>query len=117
MFVRVSDLQQHDRQVAGDGVAPQSRLPAPVAQENAGLRAQRRIGEDHGARKARVELRIRLGGIDLPQRHAAVRPREIEDAVRQMPVLVFADEAQRGVARLGHAEGHVDRSPSAAGRA
>ena len=35
--LRVADLQQHDRQVARDRVAPQPGLPAPVPQEHAGF--------------------------------------------------------------------------------
>ena len=32
---RVADLQQHDRQIAGDGVAPEAGLPAAVAMSTA----------------------------------------------------------------------------------
>ena len=38
-----------------------------------------------------------------------MRPRQIEDAVREMPILIFSDEAQCGVARFRHAGCHVDR--------
>ena len=33
---RVGDLQQHDRQIAGDGVAPQAGLAAAVLRQHAG---------------------------------------------------------------------------------
>jgi hypothetical protein len=107
--VRIAHLQQHDRQVARDGVAPEARLPAAVAQQHGRQRAQPRVGVEHGAREARVELRIGLRRIDLPQRHPAVGPREVEDAVGEAAVLVFADEGERGLAPLGHAGSDVDR--------
>ena len=52
----IADLQQHDRQVAGDRVAPQPRLAAPVAQQHARRRraasAARRRRCWPGARRA-----------------------------------------------------------------
>ena len=36
---RRADLQQHDRQIAGDGIAPQARLGAAVFQQHAGIGA------------------------------------------------------------------------------
>ena len=107
--LRVPDLQENDRKIARNCVAPQPGLATPVPQENAGLRAQRGIGVDDGTGEARIQLRIGLGGIDLPQRHPAVRPRQIEDAVRQVPILVFSGEAQGGIARLGDAGRDVNR--------
>ena len=46
---RVADLQQHDRQIAGNGVAPEAGLPAAVLDEDARVGAQRGIGVDDGA--------------------------------------------------------------------
>ena len=43
----VADLQQHDRQVAGNGVAPEAGLAAPIVGNDAGLSAQCRIDIDH----------------------------------------------------------------------
>ena len=95
---RVSDLQQHDRQIAGNGVAPQTGLSAAVLDEDARVGAQRGIGVDDRAGKASVELRVGLGGIDLPQDHLAMGPRQVEDAIRETPILVFFDQAQAHVA-------------------
>ena len=106
---QVADLQQHDRQIAGNGIAPQAGLPAAVLAENGCVGAQRGIGVDDGAGKASIELRVGLGGIDLPQHHLAVRPRQVEDAIREMPVLVFPDQAQGCVAGFADAGDHVDR--------
>ena len=90
---RVSDLQQHDRQIAGNGVAPQAGLPAAVPAENARVGAQRGIGIDYRAGKVSVELRVGLRGVELPQDHLAMGPRQIEDAIRETPILVFLDKA------------------------
>ena len=105
---RICDLQQHDRQIAGNGVAPQAGLPAAVLDENAGVGAQRGIGINDRAGQPAVELRVGLGGIDLPQHHLAVGPCQIEDAIRETPVLVFLDQAQAGVAGVADAGDDVD---------
>ena len=44
--VLVSDLQQHDRQVAGNGVAPEPRLPALVPGEDTRISAEGGVGID-----------------------------------------------------------------------
>ena len=56
---RVPDLQQHDRQIAGDGVTPQPGLPAAILDEHGCVGAQGGIGVDDGARQARMKLRSR----------------------------------------------------------
>ena len=106
---RVSDPQQHDRQIAGNGVAPQAGLPAAVLDEDARVGAQRGIGVDDGAGQASIELRVGLGGIELPQDHLAMRPRQVEDAIRQTPILVFLDQAQARVAGFADAGDDIHR--------
>ena len=105
---RFTDPQQHDRQVARDGVAPQPRLAAPVAQQRRGIGAQRRLRVDHRAGQSRVELRVGLAGVDLAQDDLAVRPGEVEHAVGQPPVDVLVRQRQAGLARVGHAVDDVD---------
>jgi hypothetical protein len=61
----VADAQQHDGQVSGDGKAPEAGLPAAVLQEHAGVGAQRAVRVDDGAGEPPVELRVRVGGVDL----------------------------------------------------
>ena len=91
---RIGDLQQHDRQVAGNGLAPQAGLATPVAQQHAGLGAQRgRYIEDRPG-QALVQLRVRLRGIELAQQHLAMRPRQVEDAVCERAIAVFLDQCQ-----------------------
>ena len=109
MLLASAYLQQHDRQVAGDRVAPQPGLSAAVSDQNARGCAQRCIGVDHRAGEAAVELRIGLGGVELPQHDLAVRPRQLEHAIRQTAILILVDEMQYGVARLAGARDHVDR--------
>ena len=45
------------------------------------------LGAGHG-REAPVELRVGLRGINLPQEHLAMRPGQIEDPVRETPILI-----------------------------
>ena len=90
---RVCNLQQHNRQIAGNRVAPQAGLPAAVLDENARVGAQRGIGVDHGGGQVCIELRIGFRGIELPQDHLGVCPRQIEGAIRETPILVFIDKA------------------------
>ena len=106
---QVCDLQQHDRQIAGDRVAPQTGLPAMVLHENARVGAQRSIGVNHRAGQVAVQLRVGFGGVDLPQDHLAVGPGQFEDAIRQTPVLIFRDQAQARVAAFTDAGDNIDR--------
>ena len=55
---RIFNLQQHDGQIAGNGVAPKTGLPAAVLDEDARVGSQRVIGVDYRARQATVELRV-----------------------------------------------------------
>ena len=105
---RVTDLQQYDRQVSGNGVTPQPGLPAAILDEHGRVGAQRGVGIDDGAGEACIKLRIGLGGIELAQHHLAVRPAQIEDAVREMPVLVFLDQAQRHLAGFADTRHDID---------
>ena len=104
----VGNLQQHDRQVTGDCVAPEAGLPATVFDQDARGRAQRCVGVNDRAGEAAVELRIGFGGVELPEHHLAVRPGQLEHAIREPGILVFVDEMQHGIPRLGGARNHVD---------
>jgi hypothetical protein len=83
-------------------------LPASVLHQDARPGAQRRVGVQDRARKACIELRIGLGGIDLAQGDPAVRRSQIEHAIRKIAVLVFARQRDTGLAGLAHAPDHVD---------
>ena len=84
-------------------------MPAAVLDEKARVGAQRGIGVKDRAGQASIELRVGLGGIDLPQDHLAVGPRQIEDAICETPILVFLDQAQARVAGLADAGDNIDR--------
>ena len=106
---RVAYLQQHDGQVAGNGIRPQAGLAALVLDKDAGLGAQGRIRVDHGIGQACIQLRVRFAGIQLAQHHLAVRPGQFEHAVGQVAILVFVDQVQRRLALLHHAGHAIDR--------
>ena len=105
---RVLDLHQHDRQVAGDRIAPQAGLPAPVLQQDAGGGAQRGVRVDHRPGEAAIQLRVGFAGVDLAQHHLAVGPRQLEDTIGEAPVLVLLDQAQGRVAGFADASDNVD---------
>ncbi len=107
--VGIGNLEQHDRQVTGDRVAPEAGLPPTVSHQHARGGPQRGVGKDHRACEASVELRIGLGGVELPQHDLAVRGRQLEHAIRETAILVLVDEMEHGVPRLGSARNHVDR--------
>ncbi|HLA28544.1 MAG TPA: hypothetical protein VJZ49_11685 [Syntrophales bacterium] len=90
---RIFNPKEQDRQIAGNGVAPETGLPAVILDDDARIGAQRSIGIDHRAGEMSVELRVGLCGIDLPQKDIAVCPRQIEDPIRETPILVFLDQA------------------------
>ena len=104
---QVADAQQHDGQVAGNGIAPQAGLPAPVPHEHAAVGAQRGIGVDDRVGQAPVELRVRLARVDLSQHHLGVGPGQLEDAVGEAPILIFLDQAQGRVAAVADAVNQV----------
>ena len=106
---RIFNLQQHNRQIAGNGVSPETGLPAAVLDEDARVGAQRGIGVDDRAGKASIELRIGLCGIELAQQHLAMCPCQIEDAIRETPILVFFHQAQGGIAGFTDAGDHIYR--------
>ena len=62
---RIFNLQQHNRQIAGDGVSPETGLPAAVLDEDTRVGSQGSIGVDDRAGKAPIQLRIGLRGVEL----------------------------------------------------
>ena len=105
----IGNLQQHDRQVTRDRVAPQARLSATIRDQNTRGCAQRRVGVNHRAREASVKLCIGFARVQLPQHHLAMRPRQFEHTIRETAILVFVDETQHGIPRLAGTRNHVDR--------
>ena len=53
-------------------------------------------------------MRIGLRRVELPQQHLAVCPRQVEDAIRHAPILIFLDQRQTNVACLSDAGNNID---------
>ena len=106
---RVRDLHQHDRQVAGNRVAPQTGLAAAILHQHAGLGPQRRISVEHGACKVAIQLRVGGARVDLGQDDVAVSPGEVEDAIGEVPILVFLDQPHAGFAAAAGARDEIER--------
>ena len=107
-IVRIGDLQQHDRQVAGNRMAPQSGLATPILQQHRRVGAQRTVRINHQPGEPLVQLRIGLGRIDLPPHHLAVRPGQIEDAIGESTIAIFVDQARAVIALIGQPEHLID---------
>ena len=104
---RIGNLQQHDRQVAGNRMPPQPRLPAPVLHQHRTVGPQERVREHHQAGQALVQLRVRLRCVDLPAHHLAVGPAQVEHTVSQTAIAVLVDQRLAGLAVAAHAGDHV----------
>ena len=104
----IHDLQQHDRQIAGNGIAPQAGLSAPILHQHRWLATKPAIGMDDHAGQSGIELRVGLAGIELLQDHLAVSPGQLEDTIRKMPVPVFLDQADGHIPALGHPRDDID---------
>ena len=55
-LVRVADAQQDDRRVAGDAIAPEAALAAPVVEQHAGRGAAGGVGINQRAGQPAIEL-------------------------------------------------------------
>jgi hypothetical protein len=89
----IFNLEEHNGEITGNGVTPETRLASPVLDEDSRSGTQRGIGVYDRGGKTSIELRISFYGIDLPQEHLAVSPRQIKDAIGKAPVLIFLDKA------------------------
>ena len=90
----VADLHHHDRQVARDRVRPKARLRLAVARDERRVRAQRRMAVEDASEQPSVGLRLGLADVDLAERHLAVRPGQVDDAVGEVAVAVLVREVQ-----------------------
>ena len=99
----VANAHQHDRQVARDAIAPQSRLSLAIAAEDARLGTPQRRGIDDRAGQAAIDLCVGFGSTELLQQDMAVRPGKVEDAIGQAGIAVLLGQRFDAGARLGHA--------------
>ena len=105
---RIANLQQHDGQIARNGVPPQPGLAAAIADKHRRIGPQLGVGEEDGAGQTGIELGIVFDGVELLQHHLAVGPGQVEDAVRQIPVLILFHQTHGGIAALRHAGHDID---------
>ena len=105
----IGDLQQNDRQIARDRVAPQTGLTTAVPEHRARVRAQGSVCMYHGAGEALVDLRVGFRDVQLPQHDLVMRPRKAEHPVGEMPVLIAVDQLLRALASGSYTRHHVDR--------
>ena len=103
----VPNLQQHNRQIAGNRIAPQARLSPAVVAQHRSLGPQRRVGVEDGTGKPPKTLCVSLRGIELPQDYLAVGPCKIKDAVCQMAILILVDQLQAAVTSFADARNQV----------
>ena len=67
--------------------------PRTFLRQNAGIGAAQTAGIDNRTGQPAVELGLGLGGVELLQNHLPMRPGQIEQAIGQMPIVVFLDES------------------------
>ena len=106
--VQALDLQQHDGQVAGDGLTPEPRLIAAIGNQH------RMVGAHRGVRikQRRGHLLEQSGigqrGVELTQKHLAMGPGQVEHAVGEVAVTVFVDEVKAVITAVGDTGDQVD---------
>ena len=107
-FGGVADPQQDDRRVAGDAIAPESALAAPVAEQHAGGGAPGGIGIDQSARQPRIKLGLGLRSVEVAQGDLAVGPGEVQGAVGHAGVVIFFDQRQRRFPVFRHSQDEIN---------
>ena len=100
----VADAKQDDGRVTRNAVAPQAALASTVVLEHAGAGAPGGVGIYQRVGQTAVELGVTLRGIEMAQRHLAVRPRQVKGAVGHAAVLILFDERQRRFPAFGHSQ-------------
>ena len=85
---RIFYFQQHDRQVAGDGISPKAGLAPTVLYEDTGVALQRSVGIDYRTGKTAIELCVGLRG-RLAQQHLPMSPCQVKDAICKVAILVL----------------------------
>ncbi len=105
---QVAHLQQDDRQVAGNALAPEPGLAAPVGLQQAVVGAQGGVGVEQRSCHLLEQPGLGQGRVELAQQHLAVGPGQVEDPVRQVPVAVFVDQLQAVFTAFGDPGHQVD---------
>ncbi|MNJ37092.1 hypothetical protein D3C77_318990 [compost metagenome] len=104
----IADLHQHNRQIAGNRLAPEAGLIASVAGQQCAVSTQGGVGVDHRGGHLLEQPRIDQRTVELTQQHLAVGPREVEDPVGQMTVAVFGNLLQATFTAASYTGDQVD---------
>lgn len=80
-LIGVADPDQHNREISGNAVSPQSGLPLLVSDENAGAGPSQGGGHEDRRSQPPVGLRFSFGDTQLLQQDMAMSPGEVEHAV------------------------------------
>ena len=80
-LIGVPDPDQHNREVSGNPVSPQSGLPLLVPHENAGAGPSQGGGHQDRRGQPPVGLRFCFGDTQLLQQDMTMSPGEVENAV------------------------------------
>ena len=94
--------------VAGDAIAPEPALSAPVIEQHAGGGTPGGIGINQSAGQPSIELGVGFRGIEVAQGDLAVGPGEVKGPVGHARVVVFFDERQRGFPAFRHAHDQIN---------
>ena len=71
--VRLGHADEDDREIAGDAVSPEGRLPQRAPCQNLPFGAQRRVGEEDAGAEPLEELGLLDGDTQVPERDLRVR--------------------------------------------
>ena len=110
----IVDLQQHDRQIAGNPQRPERGLRRRARDDLRGRGAQAGVIAHHHAAK-RLEIgRIGVGDAKMAQLHLRLGPGERGGARKGRRVAVPVDQIEKRIRRVGHhgPEGHARRAAS-----
>ncbi len=109
--VDIVDPQQHDRQVAGNAVAPERRWTGAAATDCCRRRPQRRVGEQHVPRQALEQAGLGCRDAQVPQLHLRLGPGQRAGAHECVGVVVLVEQVQHLLAgrRYDSPEGNACR--------
>ena len=100
--------EQHDRQIAGKRLSPETGLSAAVGGHGLRIAAQFLTGENQRTGQTVIQSRVVFGGIQLAQHHLTVRPGDFEYPISNMMVTVFFQQHQALQPCVGNAVHHID---------
>ena len=93
---QVADIEQDNRQVAGDGKTPQPRLAQLIAGNDARRGAAQGIAEDDRGRQAAIDLGLGFGDPQVAQHLLTLEPGHFKGALDEVPIAIFLQQRQGG---------------------